>query len=216
LLGGFDEGSPIYSPRPYLFLASGRLHRRGCDHRPSTVQVLPGRGTRKHLPSDLLSVIELFAKQNSLSIADGIGSGAGWKFVTNQRKIEPMFAIQTDMSTSLLTALSDDTAAQFTRAGATIISRSGDPASGFHFSYKDGTSVGSVTFLPLSDQARSSLNSPLGERVKEVRANIVISEKWFAQDSDAVQASKELQAPECPVVRHATNCRSPCRNGSNA
>jgi hypothetical protein len=138
-------------------------------------------------------VIELFAKQNSLSIADGIGSGAGWKFVTNRRKIEPMFAIQTDMSTPLLTALSEDMAAQFTRVGATIISRNGDPASGFHFFYKDGTSVGSVTLLPLSDQARSSLNSPLGERVKEVRANIVISEKWFAQDSDAVQASKELR-----------------------
>jgi len=138
-------------------------------------------------------VIELFAKQNSLSIADGIGSGAGRKFVTNERKIDPMFAIQTEMTTPLLSALGEDMVAQLTRVGATILSRSGDPASGFHFSYKEGTSVGSVTLLPFSDQARSSLNSSLGERVKDVRANIVISEKWFAQDSDAVQASKELR-----------------------
>jgi hypothetical protein len=138
-------------------------------------------------------VIELFAKQNSLSIADGIGSGAGWKFVTNERTIEPMFAIQTDMSTPLLTALSEDMVAQLARVGATIISRSGDPASGFHFSYKDGTNVGSIAFLPLSDQVRPSLNSRLGEGVKEVRAKIVVSEKWFARDSDAEKASKELR-----------------------
>jgi hypothetical protein len=81
--------------------------------------------------------------------------------VTNEGKIDAMFAIQTDMGTSLVTALSKDMAAQLTRDGATIISRSGDPASGFHFSYKDGTSVGTVTLLPLSDQARSSHNPPL-------------------------------------------------------
>ena len=138
-------------------------------------------------------VIELFAKQDPLGIGDGTGSGAGWKFVTNERKIDPTFAIQTDMSTPLMTALSEDMAAQLTRAGARIISRSGDPASGFHFSYKDGTSVGNVTLLPLSDQARSSLNPPLAEGLKAVHANIVISEKWFPQEPDAVQASMELR-----------------------
>jgi hypothetical protein len=113
--------------------------------------------------------------------------------VTNERKIDPMFAIQTDMSTPLMTALSEDMAAQLTRDGSTIISRSGDPASAFHFSYKDGTSVGSVTLFPLSHQARSSLNPPLAEGVKEVRANIVISGKWFPQEPGAVQVSMELR-----------------------
>ena len=47
-------------------------------------------------------VIELFAfKQDPLSIGDGAGSGAGWKFVTNERKIGPTFAIQTDIRTPL-------------------------------------------------------------------------------------------------------------------
>jgi hypothetical protein len=139
-------------------------------------------------------VIELFAfKQDPPSIGDGTGSGAGRKFVTNERTIDLMFAIQTDIRTPLMTALSEDIAAQLTRFGSTIISRSGDPAVGFHFSYKDGTSVGSVTLLPLSDRARSSLNPPLAEGVKEVRANIVISEKWFPEESGAVQASMELR-----------------------
>jgi hypothetical protein len=139
-------------------------------------------------------VIELFAfKQVPLSIGDGTGSVAGWKFVTNERKIDPTFAIPTDMRIPLMTALSEDMAAQLTRDGSTIISRSGDPTSGFHFSYKDATSVGSVTLSPLSDQARSSFNPPLAEGVKEVRANIGISEKWFPQEPGAVQASMEFR-----------------------
>jgi hypothetical protein len=134
-------------------------------------------------------VIELFSfKQDPLSIGDGTSSGAGWKFVTNERKIDPTFAIRADMRTPLMTALSEDMAAQLTRNGSTIISRRGDPAGEFHFSYKDGTSVGSITLLLLSDQARSSRNASLAEGVKEVRANIVISERWFPHESGAVQA----------------------------
>ena len=139
-------------------------------------------------------VIELFAfRQVPLSIGDGTSSAAGWKFVTNERKIDPTFAIPTDMRIPLMTALSEDMAVQLTRDGSTIISRSGDPASGFHFSYKDGTSVGNVTLLPLSDQARSSNHPPLAEGLKEIRASIVISEKWFPQEPGAVRASLELQ-----------------------
>jgi hypothetical protein len=139
-------------------------------------------------------VIELFAfKQGPRSIGDGTSSGAGSKFVTNERKIDLMFAIQTDMRTPLTTALSEDMAARLTREGSTITSRSGDLASGFHLFYKDGTSVGSVTLLPLSDRAWPSLNPRLAEGVKVVRASIVISEKWFPQESGAVQASMELR-----------------------
>ena len=139
-------------------------------------------------------VMESFAfKQDPPSIEDGVGSGAGGKFVTNKRTILLMFAIQTDMGPALMNALNEDMAAQLTRIGSTIISRSGDPARGFHFSYKDGTSVGNVTLLPLSDQARSSHNPPLSEGLKEVRASIVISEKWFPQEPGAVRASLELQ-----------------------
>jgi hypothetical protein len=139
-------------------------------------------------------VMESFAfKQDPPSTADGVGSGAGGKFVTNERTIDLMFAIQTDMGPALMNALNEDMAAQLTRIGSTIISRSGDPARGFHFSCKDGTSVGNVTLLPLSDQARSSNNPPLAEGLKEIRASIVISEKWFPQEPGAVRASLELQ-----------------------
>jgi hypothetical protein len=139
-------------------------------------------------------VMESFAfKQDPPSIGDGVGSGAGGKFVTSERTIVLMFAIQTDMGPALMNALNEDMAAQLTRIGSTIISRSGDPARGFHFSYKDGTSVGNVTLLPLSDQARSSNNPPLAEGLKEIRASIVISEKWFPQEPGAVRASLELQ-----------------------
>ena len=139
-------------------------------------------------------VMESFAvKQDPPSTADGVGSSAGGKFVTNERTIDLMFAIQADMGPALMNALNEDMAAQLARIGSTIIARSGDPARGFHFSYKDGTSVGNVTLLPLSDQARSSNHPPLAEGLKEIRASIVISEKWFPQEPGAVRASLELQ-----------------------
>lgn len=139
-------------------------------------------------------VIESFAfKKDALYMGDGTGSGAGSKFVTNERKIDSSFSVQSDMRTQLMNALSGDMVAQLARNGATIISRRGDPASGFHFVYKDATSVGSVTLLPLSDQARSSLIATLADGVKDVRANIVISEKWFPQEPGAEKASMELR-----------------------
>lgn len=139
-------------------------------------------------------VIESFAfKKDPLSMGDGIGSGAGSKFVTNERKIDSSFSVRSDMRTPLMTALSGDVLAQLGRDGGTIISRRGDPESGFHFVYKDATSIGNVTLFPLSDQARSSLSSTLAEGVKEVRANIVISEKWFPQEAGAEKASMEIR-----------------------
>jgi hypothetical protein len=135
-------------------------------------------------------VIESFASNEvPLGMGDGIGSGAGWKSVTNKRTIDPMFAIRADRRTPLMTALGEDVAAQLIGNGSTIISRNGDPARGFQFSYKDGTSVGSVTLLPLTDRAGSSLHIPSEDGVKEVRASIAITEKWFARESDAAQAS---------------------------
>jgi hypothetical protein len=63
-------------------------------------------------------VIESFAfKQDALSMGDGVSSGAGSKFVTNERKIDSSFAVQSDMRTALMTALSGDVAAQLTRDG---------------------------------------------------------------------------------------------------
>ncbi|WP_353062033.1 hypothetical protein RBB77_12020 [Tunturibacter psychrotolerans] len=126
-------------------------------------------------------------------MGDGIGSGAGSKFVTNERKIDSSFSVQSNMRTPLMTALSGDVVAQLARNGATILSRRGDPASGFDFVYKDATSMGSITLLPLSDQARSSLSPTLADGVKEVRANIVISEKWFPQEPGAEKVSMDLR-----------------------
>lgn len=138
-------------------------------------------------------VIELFAKQDPINLGGGIGSGSGWKFVTNQRTINTIFAMEADRRASLMNALSEDMAALLTRNGAKILSRSGNTASGFHFSCKDGTSTGSVTLLPLSYTDRTSSNPPLAEGLKAVRADIVFSEKWFPQESGALQASMELR-----------------------
>lgn len=137
-------------------------------------------------------VIESFAfKDDPVGIGSGVGSSAGRKFVTIERQIRPMFAIRTDTRLPLMAALSDDLAEQLVRNGGTILSRSGDSQRGFRLAYRDGTSAGSVTLLPLEDSRAPKLGIPLPEGIQPVHAHIVISEKWFPDEAAAIQASAE-------------------------
>jgi hypothetical protein len=136
-------------------------------------------------------VLESFAVQHSIEIADGIGSGSGRKFVTNERTIDPTFAIQADLRPSLMTALSEDLAAQLVRNGATIVAKRGGPQGEFRLSYRDGTSAGSVLSYPFTDWLNQS--GPVTAGTQKVCAHIVISEKWFPREIDAIRASTQSQ-----------------------
>ena len=81
-------------------------------------------------------VIELFAKQDPINLGSGIGSGSGWKFVTNQRTINTMFAMEADRRASLMNALSEDMAALLTRNGAKFSRGAGTPQADFTFPIK--------------------------------------------------------------------------------
>lgn len=140
------------------------------------------------------SVVAPFAlKDDGVSVADGTGSGSGREFVTNKREIEAMLATQTDMRPSLMAALNNDLAAQLLANRAIITAKSGDPGHGFRFTYRDGTSAGTVTLSPLEKGQPNHRSLPLPEGTQSIRARIVISEKWFPAEDAAVRASAAPQ-----------------------
>ena len=134
-------------------------------------------------------VVKSFAVPYSIEMSTGVSSGAGSKFVTNERTIEPTFTVETDRGQSFMTAISEDVAAQLIKDGATIVSKKIGPQGQFQLSYRDGTSAGSVATSPLAEVPGQSGPPTAGTR--RVRAHIVISEKWFPKEVDAVRASTQ-------------------------
>ncbi|HEY6302884.1 MAG TPA: hypothetical protein VIX14_07435 [Terriglobales bacterium] len=82
---------------------------------------------------------------------------AGRDFVTHNAGFESFFAMRSEKWTPLMPALHDDVSAQLTENGAQILSR-GDPGSGFHFDYKLGKSIGTLTISPWAITPRSSIH----------------------------------------------------------
>jgi hypothetical protein len=136
-------------------------------------------------------VIESIAVPYSIEMGEGISSAAGSKFVTNERTIDSTFAVKTDHSLSFMNAMSEDVAAQFIQKGATIVAKRVGPQGEYQLAYRDGTSAGSVACFPLADvQSQSRL---LTTGARKVRAHIVISEKWFPKEVEAIRASTQSQ-----------------------
>lgn len=136
-------------------------------------------------------MIQSFAVPYSIEIGTGTGSGAGSKFVTNERTIDPTFAIQADRRPSFMTALSEDLAAQLMGNGAMIVTKKVGPQGECRLFYRDGTSAGSVVSFPLTDGPNQMAFPTAGTRI--VRAHIVISEKWFPSELDAIRATTQSQ-----------------------
>ena len=86
-----------------------------------------------------------------------------------------------------MTALSSDVSAQLLRFGAQILSQSGDPRSGFHFDYKLGKSVGTVTISPLAPSTVYR-GAPLPTGTMGFTVEIKVAEKWFPKEPGMIQA----------------------------
>jgi hypothetical protein len=135
-------------------------------------------------------VIEMFKFRNSNSASAGdIGSGAGRRFVTSERKFQGFIALDSKNGLPLMAAMGDDISVQLIQDGATILSRSGSASSGFHFTYRLGKSVGSATVFPLKMNGFVTRNSPLPEGIQDMTATVAISEKWFPKEESSIQAS---------------------------
>jgi hypothetical protein len=122
----------------------------------------------------------------SANVRNNIGS-AGRKFVTLQAGWKSDFAMKSDTRMHLMEALNKDVSAQLFSNGAQVLSRSGDAGSGFHFEYKLGKSIGTVTILPITPNSRMHRARPLPEGLVDVTADIEAAEKWFPKESGTIR-----------------------------
>ena len=76
-------------------------------------------------------------------------------------------------------ALQDDVRSQLVGSGAQILGRSGDARDGFHFEYKLGNSVGTLTILPLRIDSAIHRAMPLRPGLVDTDARIEQTETWF-------------------------------------
>ncbi len=140
-------------------------------------------------------VIERFQCNESSSHAAGSGGEAGKDFVTHQASFSWFFAMRSDHLLPLITALNDDLAAQLSLNGAEILRRSGDPRAGFHYDYRLGKSLGSVTISPVSLNSGIHRAMPLPKCMVDVATKVELAEKWYPTQQTAMPASFNYSSP---------------------
>lgn len=128
------------------------------------------------------------------SYSSGSGDAAGYEAVTHTANFEGTFALCSENFMPLMDALSDDVAAQLVKSGGHITSQIGLAQTGFHFDYKFGKTVGSVTIAPLeltpAEPASFLGNSkPVPNCMVGVHTRIDVAEKWFPKEPGLTQAS---------------------------
>ena len=136
-------------------------------------------------------VIERFQCRLPSSFANSSGGEAGRTYVTHTAGFEWFFAMRSDKWMPLMDSLSDDMSSQLLQHGAQILSRSGDPRSGFHFDYKLGKSIGTIAISPLAIPRPSSIHrgAPLPKGIVDVAAHIELSEKWYPKEPGVIQVT---------------------------
>lgn len=129
------------------------------------------------------------------SYSNGRTAGAGYESVTHTANFEGYFALCSEKFMPLMDALRDDVAAQLVGNGARILSQIGEAPAGFHFDYKLGKTVGSVTISPLelpphvSGTGTLSRSMPHPNCMVDVRTRIDVAEKWFPKEPGLTQVS---------------------------
>jgi hypothetical protein len=116
------------------------------------------------------------------SMSGGTGATAGMSYVTHEGKIEHRFVICEVKTEALMTALDEDAENQIESSGAEIIGHAGNAVKGYHFSYRAGQIIGSLTIEPPIDSplnlvAASWETLPLGMR--SVKLTTKAEEHWF-------------------------------------
>jgi hypothetical protein len=145
---------------------------------------------RNYTPQPVIGSFE--SSQYGSALVESKGASAGRRFITNQREFDPYFEIQSEKRIPLMNALSDGIYAQLVDNGALVISRNGDPHVGFQFEYRLGKSTGRVTLSPLSPYSVHR-NTPLPDGIADVTLKIAVAERWFPEETDAMQARLSLR-----------------------
>ena len=122
--------------------------------------------------------------EGKASYSNGRGAAFGTDSVKHTANFEGSFGLCSEKFVPLMDALSDDVAAQLVGNGASILSQIGEARAGFHFDYKLGKTVGSVTITPLEltpVEPTSFLghSTPVPNCMVGVHIQINVAEDWF-------------------------------------
>ena len=128
------------------------------------------------------NAIERFDAEKGLSYGRHSGGGAGRKFVTHTSGFDWYFAMRSEKWMPLMNALRDDASAQLVANGAQILRQTGDVHDGFHFEYKLGKSIGTLTISPLAQTSLIHRATPLCKGLVDVTAHIEQTERWFPKE----------------------------------
>jgi hypothetical protein len=135
------------------------------------------------------SVIERFEADMGSSSMHHSGGGAGREFVTHSGGFQWFFAMRSEKWMPLMNALRDDVSAQLVGNGAQILSQSGGARDGFHFEYKLGKSIGTLTISPLQKTSLIHRATPLCKGLVDVTARIEQTETWFPKEPGTITVS---------------------------
>ena len=121
------------------------------------------------------------------SYGHGGTAGAGHDFATHTADFDGDFALCSEKFVPLMDALSDDVAAQLVGKGGRVLNQIGDARAGFHFDYKLGQTVGSVTIsrlelTPLDPTSVLGHSKPVPNCMACVHTSIQVAEKWFPKE----------------------------------
>jgi hypothetical protein len=133
--------------------------------------------------------MDRFDVEKGSSYGQHSGGGAGRESVVHEAGFQWFFAIKTENWMPLMNALRDDVSAQLVGNGAQILSQSGDARDGFHFEYKLGKSIGTLTILPLEKTSVIHGATPLCKGLVDVTPHIEQTETWFSKEPSTITAT---------------------------
>ena len=142
---------------------------------------------KNYTPANVLNRFK--DERESLSFESGRTAAAGHDSVTHTATFEGYFALRSEEWMLLMDTLRDDVAAQLVGSGARILDQGGDGRAGFHFDYKLGKTVGSVTISSLELTSPADRRIPLPNGAVNAHASIEVAEKWFPKEPGIIQVS---------------------------
>jgi hypothetical protein len=151
---------------------------------------------KKYTEGHLREVMKPFISMTQ-DVVSGSSAGAGRKFVSNERTIEPYVAIRPQMVFPMMVALRDDLSTQLTHEGAKLISETDDSPDRIRFTYRLGQNIGSASLSLSITNSRAAHYTQTGAMVEPPKGaeymivSIAITEKWFPKEEKALRASLE-------------------------
>jgi hypothetical protein len=131
-----------------------------------------------------------FSEKHVSALAGGESAGAGERSATHDKNFDYHFVIQTANWMPLMNAVAANMTDELRRAGADLISVSGDERQGFRYEYISGNTMGTAEIRPLEipDLQQQRPKCMRGNEAT-ARLQVTIREEWFKEKPGLMRVS---------------------------